>query len=33
MGLGRDSQVTCVGAPDWCSIACDIIPQCVVGQQ
>ena len=24
------AQVTCVGAPDWCCIACDRVPQCVV---
>ena len=23
------ARVTSVGAPDWCSIACDIFPQCV----
>ena len=27
------ARVTCVGAPDWCCIACDRFPQCVVGQQ
>ena len=27
------ARVTCVGAPDWCSIVCDKIPQYVVDQQ
>ena len=27
------ARFTCIGTPNWCSIACDIFPQCVVGQQ
>ena len=27
------ARVNCIGAPDWCCIACDRFSQCVVGQQ